>query len=144
MMKNIITSLVFFGTLALGCVHRNEKLATKSFEMGDAKCIVQQMPGTFQEGTRDSHFDYFRVIIQSRAPLAGTGDMNLANFGFENSIRKIITSDTVYPAFVQRIANGKKESYEYIVSFEKERKGRRFDICIDDHVFGLGPVSLNF
>lgn len=142
-MKNRVL-ILFFGIFLSSCNHSNEKLITKSLEVGDKKCTVQQMPEEFHEGKQGGDFDYFRVIIESKEQLQDSSNINLVNFGFENSIMKIIKSDTLYPAFVQRIANGKKENYEYIVSFEKEPKEQRFDVYINDKVLGIGQVTLNF
>lgn len=144
MKSRIAILLLLFKISLLGCIHNSEKLITRSVEIGDKKCIVQQMPEEFQEGAKNGHFDYFRIIIESKVQLEDSSHVNYINFGLENSIRKIVKSDTLYPAFVQRIANGKKENYEYIVSFEKEPKERRFEIYINDQVFGIGPVALNF
>src|SRR5690606_32194617 len=133
-MKKRITILSFFTISLIGCIHDKGTLLTRSIEIGDKKCIIQQMPEEFQEGTRSGSFDYFRVIIESKLALEDSSHLSYINFGFDNSIRKIVKSDTLYPAFVHRIANGKQENFEYIVSFEKASKEREFDIYIDDHV----------
>lgn len=143
-MNNRIAKILFFGIFLLGCSHNSVKLLTKSVEIGDKKCTVQQMPEEFHEEIKNGHFDYFRIIIESDVKLNDNTDVSYVNFGIENSIKKIVASDTLYPSFLQRIANGKKENYEYIVSFEKEPDERKFDLYIDDHLFGMGGVTFTF
>lgn len=146
-MIKVIAGIVLFSVFSLhSCTEDTKSLVTKSVTVGENKCIVQQVPSDFQEGTASekSGFDYFRVIIESKAKLMDSSHVNYVNFGMETSIRKIIKTDTIFPAFVQRVANGKKENYEYIVSFEKNPAGKAFEILIDDHVFEMGLIIIKF
>lgn len=145
-MKGKSGVVLFFLIVIYGCANKPKSLITKSVTVGENKCIIQQMPASFQEGKSEenSKFDYFRVIIESKAKLLDSSHVNYVNFGMEGSIKKVIETDTIPPAFIQRIANGKKENYEYIVSFEKNAIGKNFEILIDDHVFEMGIISLKF
>jgi hypothetical protein len=107
---------------------------------------VQRMPASFHEDKdeEDSRFDYFRVIIESKAKMMDSSHVNYLNFGIENSIRQVVENDTLFPAFVQRIANGKKENYEYLVSFDKSPAEKNFEILIDDQAFEMGMISVKF
>jgi hypothetical protein len=136
-----VLTLVFFG-----CRSREEKLVTKSVSVGDNKCIIQQIPASFNEGSADeeSRFDYFRVILESKAKLTDSSHVNYVNFGMESAMRMVIGKDTVSPAIVQRIANGKKENYEYMVAFEKNVNHTPFEILINDNTLEIGQVSLKF
>lgn len=143
-MKKRIPILFFGVILLLGCARNSENLVTKSFEVGDKKCIIQQMPEEFGEGSKNGHFDYYRIIVVSNVEFEDSSHVNYINFGFENSIAKVVNADTIYPAFVQKIANGKKGIYEYIASFEKDHQARKFIIYINDRAFGIGTVTFNF
>ncbi len=145
MMIRIATMVFFAGLAVYGCKEKPKDLVTRSVTVGENKCTVQQMPAAFQEGGEgDGRFDYFRLIIESRSKLMDSSHVNYVNFGMENSIRKVIDADTILPAFVQRVANGKKEKYEYIVSFEKSPEEKGFEILIDDQVFEMGKMSIKF
>lgn len=144
MMKIVIIVFVFSGLVFTGCNHTPGKLPMQSVTIGDNKCVVQQMPEEFHEGKRGGHFDYFRIIIESNATISDSGHLNFVNFGMEQAIQKIEGADTLFPAFVQRIANGKKNNYEYMVSFEKETKIKPYQIIIDDQVLGMGRIKFQF
>jgi hypothetical protein len=142
-MKRITTVLIV--VLAVACRDRKEKLLTQSVTVGDNKCIVQRMPAEFNEGENaDGRFDYFRVILQSKAKLMDSSHVNYINFGMENAIRMVLNKDTLVPAFVQRIANGKKENYEYMVAFDKNKDEQPFEIVINEQALEIGQVSLKF
>lgn len=143
-----ITRLAVMSCFALSaCKNEPEKLVTKSFEKDGSKCIVQQMPENFDGSNNGSNkentFDYFRVIIDSKARLMDSSHVNYVNFGMENSIKKVASGDTLSPAFAQRIANGKKDNYEYVVAFQKSNK-KNFEILISDEVFEMGLISIKF
>lgn len=146
MAKEITSFVLLIGIFLFGCKDEVKGLPTRTVTIGENKCIVQQMPSKFQEGKNsdESKFDYFRIIIESKANLMDSSHVNYVNFGMENSIKKVSNADTVYPAFVQRIANGKKNNYEYIVSFEKKIADKNFEILIDDQVFEMGLISIKF
>jgi len=136
----IIVTLVFFG-----CRNQETKLLTRSVDVGENKCIVQQLPAEFNEGADEKgKFDYFRVILESKAKLTDSSHVNYVNFGMDNVMKMVIDKDTISPAFVQRIANGKKENYEYMVAFEKNEKKEPFEIVINDNTLEIGQVSLKF
>lgn len=121
MKRNLAGLVLLAGVLLPGCKNKGMQLDTRTVTVGENKCIVQLMPAGFQEGSENDNgtFDYYRVIIQSKAKMTDSSHIQAINFGMEQAIHKVIEGDTLLPAFVQRIANGKKESYEYIVSFER-------------------------
>lgn len=136
---------IIAAALMAGCNGEVKQLTTRSVVMGENRCTVQQMPAEFQEGNGgDRAYDYFRIIIDSKAQLSDSSHVNYVNFGIENSIRKVSNADTIYPAFVHRIANGKKNNYEYLVSFKKQQKGDHFEIIVDDEAFEMGTISIKF
>ena len=125
------------------CKNEQARLETRSFSQGDNHCIVQHLPVNYDEANgKHGRFDYYRVIIQSQAKL-NDSDINYVNFGMESSIKKIVSKDTLHAAFAQRIANGRKENYEYIVSFEK-RNDKNYEILIKDQAFAMGLISIKF
>jgi hypothetical protein len=146
-MKKMVV-VFFWGAcfILYACGDSKKVLLTKSVTVGDNKCIVQQMPSSFQEGnsSEKSQFDYFRVILESKAKLKDSSYVNYINFGMESSLQMIVGKDTIPAAFAQRVANGKKDSYEYIVAFEKKQHGRNFEILIKDQALGIGQVAVKF
>lgn len=143
-MKKSVAILFFCKIFMLGCIHSNEKLITKTHEVGDKKCTIQQMPEEFHEGKQGGDFDYFRIIIESNAAINDSSHVNFVNFGIEQSVRKINGTDTILPAFVLKIANGKKNNYEYLVSFQKSKSKESFRIDINDEVFEIGKLEFQF
>ena len=142
-MKRITTVLIV--VLAVACRHHKEKLLTQSVTVGENKCIVQRVPAEFNEGQdSEGRFDYFRVILQSKAKLVDKSHVNYVNFGMQDAIKMVIAGDTLIPAFVQRVANGKKENYEYMVAFDKNEKANPFEIIIRENTLEIGEVSLKF
>lgn len=142
MIKNMI-KLALLSSLALtACKSEPERLLTRSVEQRGNKCIVQQLPSAYDRGNSD-RFDYYRLIIESKARMMDNSHVNFVNFGMESAIKKVAAADTLYPAFVQRIANGKKDNYEYIVSFEKTTD-KHFEILINDQAFEMGLISIKF
>jgi hypothetical protein len=140
-----IYGLIVLTLIFCGCKNHEGKLLTRSIEVGENKCIVQQVPADFNEGGDESgRFDYFRVILESKAKLTDSSHVNYVNFGMEDALKMVIDKDTVSPAFVQRIANGKKENYEYMAAFEKNEKQKPFEIIINDNTLEIGQVSLKF
>lgn len=126
------------------CKNEPARLETRSFSQGNNKCTVQQLPANYDQASGgNDRFDYYRVIIESKAKLSDSSDVNYVNFGMENSISKVISRDTLSAAFAQRIANGKKDNYEYIVSFEK-RNDKNYEILIKDQAFEMGLISVKF
>lgn len=145
-MKRTLYPLWILYAAACGCSGNTKNLETQSVTVGENTCIIQKMPASFQEdkGSDKGSFDYFRVIMQSKVKLMDSSQVNYVNFGMEQSIKKVTGKDTLYPAFVQRVANGKKENYEYIVSFAKNTEGKHYEIIIDDDLFEMGTVSMKF
>lgn len=140
---NYIFILAVF--LFYGCKNEQRTITTKSVFVGENKCTIQKLPENYdlQSGER-TKFDYYRILIESKTTVADSSDINYINFGVENSIHKISNSDTIVPAFLQRIANGKKNVYEYIVSFEKQPGEDKYEIVINDEVFEMGLIRIMF
>jgi hypothetical protein len=140
----LVASSAIIGT---SCATRTPDLATKTYEQDGRKFIVQKMPADFNDGENESQtgLKYYRLIIQAPGRFTDTSDVNYINFGMEHSVKMVRQQDSISPAFMQRIANGKEETYEYIVAFADNTKpGTPFDICLRDHVLGLGTVSVKF
>lgn len=146
MRKDLLCLVLLLGALLPGCKNKGMQLDTRMVTVGENKCIVQLMPAGFQEGGEKGYgsFDYYRVIIESKAKMTDSSHIQAINFGMEQAIHKVVEGDTLLPVFVQRIANGKKENYEYIVSFERTAEPKQYEILINDPVFEMGPLSLKF
>lgn len=145
-MTKVLTGFAAFLFFVLcSCSEKPSTLVTKSITIGENKCIIQQMPVNYEEGySRQSRFDYFKVVLESTAKLKDSSNINYVNFGMENSMKMIIGKDTIPAAFAERIANGKKNNYEYIVAFKKITNRKNFQILINDQALEIGQVAIEF
>jgi hypothetical protein len=131
--------------ILLGCSDKLPPLVTKSITVGENKCIVQQLPASFEEGhNKNSKFDYYKIVLESKAKLKDSSSINYVNFGMESSMLMVIGKDTIPAAFAERIANGQKDNYEYIVAFAKRADKKNFQILINDQALEIGQVAIQF
>lgn len=145
------TTIFFCMFLMLAAMHscagKPEDLVTKTYEQDGKKFIVQKMPANFNDGEDEqaTGLKYYRLIIETPEKLRDSSDVNYVNFGIEQTVRMVKRADSIPPAFMQRISNGKEMLYEYIVAFaETASASGDYQICMNDHVFGLGKVSVKF
>jgi hypothetical protein len=119
---------------------------TKTYTLDDKKFIVQKLPADFNDGEDESKtgIRYYRVLIETPGKFTDTSDVNYINFGLERQLVMIKQQDSIAPAFMQRIANGREAMYEYIVAFHNREQSGPYEIHMNDHVFGLGKVSVKF
>lgn len=139
--------LVIMMVVSYGCGNRfGEKLTTRSIKSGDYVCIVQRMPASYGGDDKAGQFDYYRLIIESSVPVKDKNAVDYVNFGIQDDIKMVMEGDSVSPAILQRVANGKKNSFEYLMAFDRsaEFKRKEIQIAIDDKVLGIGKVSLIF
>ena len=132
--------------LITACAAKPENLVTKTYTLDDKKFIVQKLPKDFNDGAGEEQtgLRYYRIVIETPGKFTDTADVNYINFGVEQKLMMVRQQDSVLPSFVQRIANGREKMYEYIVAFEDRATARSYEIHMNDHVFGLGKVSVKF
>ena len=132
--------------LVTACATKPENLVTKTYTLDDKKFIVQKLPADFNDGEDESKtgLRYYRVLIETPGKFTQTSEINYINFGLEQQLMMIKQQDSISPAFMQRIVNGKETLYEYIVAFHDRERTANYEIYMDDHVFGLGKVSVKF
>lgn len=65
------------------------------------------------------------------------------NFDMQQDFTLVVQQDTVAAGFCQRIENGRKNSYEYIVAFEDDRliQPKDYMLLYQDKIFGVGTVA---
>jgi hypothetical protein len=148
-MKIDMKNTVFILCIALlaACSSTTENLVTKTYEQDNKKFIVQKMPADFNDGAseKETGLQYYRVIIETPEKLRDSSDVSYVNFGLEQNLFMVKRKDSIAPAFMQRISNGKETQYEYIVAFAEEASTTNdYEIYMNDHVFGLGKVSVKF
>lgn len=136
-------ALVLFLT---ACAAKPESLVTQTYTLDDKKFIVQKLPADFNNGEDENKtgFRYYRLLIETPGKFTDTADVNYINFGMEHQLRLVKQNDSIPPAFMQRMANGRETMYEYIVAFEDRDKQTPYEIYMNDQVFGLGKVSVKF
>lgn len=70
------------------------------------------------------------------------------DFQIQGDFKILKASDTLLPLLVHRIANGRKEVYEYMVVFKRVDVARdpkaNIVIMYDDQIFGLGKQLFEF
>ena len=132
--------------LVTACASKPETLVTKTYTLDDRKFIVQKLPADFNDGEDESKtgIRYYRVLIETPGKFTDTADVNYINFGLERQLVMIKQQDSIAPALMQRIANGREAMYEYIVAFHDPEHSGPYEIYMNDHVFGLGKVSVKF
>jgi hypothetical protein len=74
--------------------------------------------------------------------------LNYLDFQIENDFSLANTGDTLSPTLVHRVANGRKDVFEYVVAFEKDSRWTQSNpgvsIIYQDKVFGLGQQVFMF
>jgi len=145
-MKQTVFILCMAVFVAQACKSKVEDLATKTYEQDNKKFIVQKLPANFNDGAneKETGLKYYRLLIQTPQQLRDSSDVSYLNFGLVEDLRMVKQSDSIAPAFMQRISNGKENLYEYIVAFADRSTNNSCEIYMNDHVFGLGEVSVKF
>jgi hypothetical protein len=111
----------------------------------------QQLSRTNEPGNietlRDEYL-YFNLQLERADFGRDKKTTDYLDFGIEKDFRLASGIDTLMPVLVHRLANGRKEVYEYIVAFENddEIKNKHDIIAIiyDDKLFGLGQQVFSF
>ena len=90
----------------------------------------------------------FDVQFESPRFVPDKKTLNYLDFQLQNDFSLEISGDTALPVLVHRVANGKKNVFEYVVAFESIRGPMEPDtnitILYDDKVFGLGRQFFTF
>ena len=64
------------------------------------------------------------------------------DFDMQNDFALVEGGDSLLPAICQRIQNGRSDSYEYMLGFEKKENGRQdFTLIYHDKIFGIGTIA---
>lgn len=147
-MNNInLFVLVIVMVVSFSCGNRyGEKLTTRSIKSGDYVFIVQRMPASYGGDETAGQFDYYRLIVEGSVPVKDKSAVDYVNFGIQDDIKMVVEGDSISPAILQRVANGKMNSFEYLMAFDRsaEFKRKEIQIAIDDKVLGIGKVSVVF
>lgn len=145
-MKKIFYTILLSGLL-WGCgAAKIENAASKTIELiGGGRLTVQHLPASYAEQAgSEVGYQYFRVIIHDKKEPAKT-DWDYINFGLERDVAMKRNMDTLMPAVFQRMANGKKEVYEYLIAFQCSlSKDDQYAILLNDKVLGAGKQEILF
>lgn len=149
--------LVLIGTsvcgLALSCRTHTTGTADHTVQVGDVQLSARLMEpsGKPVAGSVDSapqlpgdETVHFQVRIDKNTePSFKKEQLLYLNFDMQQDFTLVVQQDTVAAGFCQRIENGRKNSYEYIVAFEDDRliQPKDYMLLYQDKIFGVGTVA---
>ena len=91
----------------------------------------------------DSDFIYFNVKFNNPDGSGFNKEKVLyLNFDMQKDFVLLNKGDSISPVFCQRIENGMKNSFEYIVAFEEKDTGdETVSLIYNDKIFSIGTVA---
>jgi len=124
---------------------------TQQITIGNVNVTTRYLPGMYRSlmnkgdsVEKDDGFYYFNVKFnRNEAGKLPTEKTMYLNFDMQNDFVLLANNrDSIMPAICQKIENGKSDSYEYMVVFEKMNNDiRDFTLYYHDKIFSIGTVS---
>jgi len=149
---------VFLFTL-IACTHKTpqQKLAEflddprnkikQRITVGDVTLTMRWMPPICREAMnggaeKDREYDYFDIKFDR------AGDDKIAkekilylDFDMQKNFTMAVGTDSLSAVICQRIPNGRHNSYEYMLAFQRSADDQRdFTVVYRDEIFGIGSV----
>jgi hypothetical protein len=151
-MKRVLVIAIL--TLAIAGCRQNKKrpvadVAQQQISIGNTTATVRLLGAQHkdiriaQQGN-DNGMYYFNVSFdhQTSEDLPKEKKLYL-DFDMQNDFRMLMGADSILPLYCERIVNGKRGSYEYILAFEKKDR-RDFQVLYHDKMFGIGIVGFAY
>lgn len=127
---------------------------TQRITIGNIHTMVKWLPeeyrrlsasGTANTGKineSDSYY-YFNARFDRKDDTKLSKEKTLyLDFDMQNDFSLVKGKDSILPAICQRIQNGRSNSYEYMLGFEKkENRDQDFILVYHDKIFGIGTVA---
>lgn len=114
----------------------------KRIKVGNTEAIAKLQNGDTKPGSND--FIYFNVKFNKTDASSFNKEKILyLNFDMQNDFVLLKDRDSISPAFCQRIENGMKNNFEYIIAFEKDNvvKEKTISLIYKDKIFSIGTVA---
>jgi hypothetical protein len=165
-MKNRTTIMIFVISLYMSaCSQIGKEQSLKAFvddpgnkitqviTVGDVGVVSRFLPDSYRsliEEKKDpisngnKGFYYFNIKFNKKVTDKPDKEkMMYLNFDMQNDFVLVTgKKDSVMPAICQKIENGIKGSYEYMLAFEKkENDGGDFTLLYNDNIFSIGTVA---
>jgi hypothetical protein len=126
---------------------------SKRIKIGNTEAVAKLQPDDYNKlfsevdvkkvNNTEDEFVYFNVKFNRNS----TEDFNkekilYLNFDMQNDFVLVKNKDSVAPAFCQRIENGVKNNFEYIVAFNKGKDiQKEVSLIYKDKIFSIGTVA---
>lgn len=146
--------LIFLSAwIFIGCSHpesREENLKKRGvlyIKIGDTELmtkLINQSQSKSDSSHSNSSYLYFDITINRLAGDKFTKDKTVyLDFDMQKDFVAAVNRDSLQAAFCQKIENGKSESYEYIVAFEKPANVEATGVTLvyNDKIFGVGKLA---
>lgn len=145
--------------LAIGCRTKADKgnsTNVQSIIIGDTKVVAKYMDEDY--GTRKSignripdtivHFLYFNVKFEKKWDTKFSKEKTLyLNFDMQQDFTLVDGRDSISASFCQRIENGIRENYEYMLAFENRHAQHHVGnqtLVYKDKLFGIGTIAFAY
>lgn len=138
----------------IGCSHPNEsreeylkKRGVQYIKIGDTELLARLLnksSGASDSVHANSAYLYFDVTINRLAGDKFPKDKKLyLDFDMQHDFVAAVNNDSLQASFCQKIENGKSESYEYIIAFEKPSNIEASGVTLvyNDKIFGVGKLA---
>lgn len=119
-----------------------QKQGIKTISIGDVQLASRLM--SRDEPREEGEFIYFNVKIENaNADKIGKDQTLYLAFDIQQDFVLKAGSRQVLPGICQKVENGKKNSYEYVVAFEAGEELKKEDLTLlyKDKIFGVGTVA---
>jgi hypothetical protein len=141
---------LFSMLIAIGCgkgsTKRLEDLKKEwiqTIKVGDVWLTTRVLPKVNNTAS-ENHLIYFNVKIEKvTESLPEKEKLLYLNFDMQKDFTLLIGHDSISSVFCQRIENGIRGSYEYVVAFEEGSKNLSdtYSLIYNDQIFGIGTVE---
>src|SRR6187551_1296842 len=147
-----ILRLLFLCLFLSGCFSTTEnrqallkKKGIHNIKVGDAELTSRLIKNTNTgDDNSNNQVCYFNVRIDQLTDKKFEKEKLLyADFDIQNDFVLAAGKDSLVSTFCQKIENGRRRSYEYIVAFEIPKQKAIGDVTLvyNDKIFGVGTVA---
>jgi hypothetical protein len=114
---------------------------TQKIKIGETEATLKYIPKESKEG-----FYYFNAkLVQPIDEKPEQARIMYLNFDMQKDFVMYIKNDSIAPAICQKIENGQKGSYEYLLAFEKPNNEENdFTVYYKDKILGIGTVAFAY
>lgn len=106
--------------------------------------LTARLLSKYGADTTDNSIIYLNIHLKRLNGDALSKEKTLyLDFDIEHDFVLLQNKDSISPVFCQRIANGQKNDFEYIVAFDRlaNVSAKELDFLYNDKLFGIGTVA---